>query len=97
MDYNKIENSAPAIPATGALPAQAPLVPPAPPEAFLVAREDVLTILLQHEQEQRLAAQTAALKTEQTLLRLQLSQKYGVDFTQYTIDTLNNVAKRNPK
>lgn len=83
-----------AIPSNGALPAQAPLVPPAPPEAFLVAREDVLTVLLQYEQEQRINAQAMALRTEQALLRLQLSQKYGVDFTQYTLDTATNIAKR---
>jgi hypothetical protein len=86
------KSEAPVVPPNGAA-TQAPLVPP---QAFQISREDVLGILMLNEREQRVNAELATLRAEGTLQRVLLSQKYGVDFTQYTVDVNQGIATRNP-
>lgn len=65
------------------------------PDVIVLAREDVLSVHILYEREMRLNSEINNLRNEQIIVKMQMSNKYGVDFNEYSIDTSNNTAKRN--
>jgi hypothetical protein len=65
------------------------------PGALVLAREEVLMIHLLYEREQRINAEMNLLRKEQEFIKLQMSQKYSVNLSEYAVDVATGIARRN--